>query len=77
MDGLDVCVACDTGKDLSAGIVLAMLASFFDDTGTIIDKGDKGNPSISMSFTGSVRLSTELPVYQLPKHLYAKDWNGS
>ncbi|TFK45064.1 initiator tRNA phosphoribosyl transferase [Crucibulum laeve] len=32
-----VCVACETGKDLSVGVVLAVLGGWFDDAGNFVD----------------------------------------
>ncbi|KAL5483189.1 RIT1 [Sanghuangporus weigelae] len=34
-EGRQVCIACDTGKDLSVGIALAALQAFFDDNGQL------------------------------------------
>jgi len=31
-----VCISCDSGKDLSVGIALAALQTFFDETGSFI-----------------------------------------
>lgn len=35
--GSDVCIACETGKDASVGVALAMLQRFFDDEGKYKD----------------------------------------
>ncbi|PPR00898.1 hypothetical protein CVT24_000383 [Panaeolus cyanescens] len=37
--GVDVCVACDTGKDLSVGVALVALQQFFDDQGNFRVQG--------------------------------------
>lgn len=31
-----ICIACDTGKDLSVGIALAAIQKFFDDSGSFV-----------------------------------------
>lgn len=37
--GSSVCIACDTGKDLSVGVALAVLQKFFSDDGVLDMKG--------------------------------------
>ncbi|KAJ6590029.1 initiator tRNA phosphoribosyl transferase [Mycena vulgaris] len=39
--GRHICVACDTGADLSVGISLVALQKFFDDSGELITSGDQ------------------------------------
>jgi hypothetical protein len=34
--GMPVCIACDSGKDLSVGVALAALQMFFDDNGCFV-----------------------------------------
>ena len=45
--GSDVCIACETGKDASVGVALAMLQRFFDDEGKY-----KDGPGISREAVG-------------------------
>lgn len=43
-DGRTVCVACETGKDLSAGITVAALQCFFSDDGSLdLKRRERGN----------------------------------
>lgn len=41
--GRTVCIACDSGKDLSVGIAVAALQMFFDNDGKLIKQNDIGN----------------------------------
>ncbi|KAJ8697086.1 tRNA A64-2'-O-ribosylphosphate transferase, variant 2 [Pleurotus ostreatus] len=41
--GRKVCIACETGKDISVGIALAASQKYFDDDGTPIFEGSNGN----------------------------------
>ena len=43
-DGMDVCVACPTGKDLGPGVIVAALSLFFSDNGDLVcgDADSKG-----------------------------------
>lgn len=40
MEGMIVCIACDTGKDISVGVALAAIQKFFDGNGTLISAGE-------------------------------------
>ena len=40
----DICISCDTGRDISVGVTLVALQKFFDDAGRLIS-----NDSVSMS----------------------------
>jgi tRNA A64-2'-O-ribosylphosphate transferase len=44
ISGNNVCIACDTGRDLSVGIALAAIQRFFDDSGDFIMKHQYGMP---------------------------------
>lgn len=43
-DRRSICIACDTGEDLSVGIALVVLQAFFDDDGTLdLSRYGRGN----------------------------------
>ncbi len=46
--GRDICVACETGTDLSVGVVLTALQLFFEDDGTL-----RQTPPVSKAATSS------------------------
>ncbi|KAJ3726981.1 tRNA A64-2'-O-ribosylphosphate transferase [Lentinula raphanica] len=43
IQGRSVCVACDTGKDLSVGVALAALSRFFDEHGKFLESNTQNN----------------------------------
>ncbi|THH18669.1 hypothetical protein EW146_g2336 [Bondarzewia mesenterica] len=48
-NGRNVCVACETGKDASVGVVLAMLQLFFNDDGKCLAGSDDARKATSQS----------------------------
>ena len=56
--GVDVCVACPTGKDLGPGVVITALSLFFGDDGSLRSGGDMDSKG-ELSGGGLRRLSIE------------------
>ncbi|KAF9012558.1 initiator tRNA phosphoribosyl transferase [Cyathus striatus] len=46
-EGQTICVACESGKDASVGVVLAALGMFFDDDGKFLSNSDRPNPNVN------------------------------
>lgn len=46
--GHTICICCDTGKDASVGLALAVLQLFFNDEGRYITTSDRGMPDRSI-----------------------------
>jgi len=61
--GRDICVTCETGTDLSVGVVLAALQLFFEDDGTLrqTSQVNKATTSSSMVLCRTTQLT--LPFY--------------
>ncbi len=49
-EGHNVCVACESGKDMSVGVVLAALQRYFGDDGSYISSNSANSAGTSSSF---------------------------
>ncbi|KAJ3819139.1 tRNA A64-2'-O-ribosylphosphate transferase [Lentinula raphanica] len=55
--GRSVCVACDTGKDLSVGVALAALSRYFDEDGKFLKSNTQNNTLGSYIWSTSIFLT--------------------
>ena len=67
--GLNVCIVCETGKDLSVGVALVALQLFFADDGTFIPKEENSNDEGSFSNNNSydAELTPTIPLVVINK----------
>ncbi|KAJ3766582.1 initiator tRNA phosphoribosyl transferase [Lentinula raphanica] len=57
IQGRSICVACDTGKDLSVGVALVALSRFFDEHGKFLESNTQNNTLGSYIWSTSIFLT--------------------